>query len=198
MIYNENVNKDQEYLGKLRDYYAKHRILPSLSGIGALVGIKAKSAVSAMVKRLEGEGFLSHAPDRRVQPGSRFFERDVADTIRAGAPEAAHDVLREAVSIDAELIDTPSRTLLLEVKGDSMRDAGIMEGDTVVVERGAPTKLGDIVVAIVDGEYTVKYLAENKNGFYLKPANENHDNIYPETHLEMFGLVTGCFRRYVK
>jgi repressor LexA len=190
------MNRDPEYLDKLRDYYAQHRILPSLSGIGAMVGIKAKSAVSVMVGRLEDAGYLGYAPDRRVQPGPRFFEREIADTIRAGSPESAHDVLREAVSIDADLIDTPSKTLLLQVKGDSMVEAGIMDGDTVVVEKGAPAKSGDVVVAVVDSEYTVKYLAKDKHGFYLKPGNKGYSIIRPENHLEVFGLVTGCYRKY--
>jgi len=190
------VNRDLEYLDKLRDYYAKHRVLPSLAGIGSLVGIKAKSAASAMVKRLKLVGYLDYAPDRRVRPGARFFDREIADTIRAGSPESAHDVPHEAVSIDAKLIDTPSKTLLLQVKGDSMIEAGIMDGDTVVVEKGAPAKPGSVVVAIVDGEYTVKYLAEDRHGFYLKPGNRNYQIIRPEAHLEVFGLVTGCFRKY--
>ncbi len=190
------MSKDPEYLGKLRDYYATHRILPSFAGIGALVGMKSKSAVSAMVKRLMEAGFLDYAPDRRLQPGGRFFEREILGSVRAGLPQPANDSHGDTLTIDEYLIESPSRSVLLTVKGDSMIDAGLLPGDTVVVKKGAPAKNGDIVVAIVDNEFTVKYLAHDKNGFFLKPGNRAYPPIRPHDHLEIFGLVVGSFRKY--
>ena len=190
------MNRDKEYLAKLQDYYAEHRILPSFSGMGALVGMKSKSAVSAMVGRLMELGYLAYAPDRRIQPGKRFFEREVADTIQAGLPRPANDAVAEACSIDEYLIDSPSRTVMLTVKGESMIEAGLMPGDTVIVKKGAPARLGDIVVAIVDNEFTVKYLEQDKAGFYLRPGNKAFPTIRPNDHLEVFGLVVGSFRKY--
>lgn len=190
------MSKDMEYLGKLQDYYAQHRTLPSLANIGALVGLKAKSAVAVMVGRLKEAGYLDHAPDRRLQPGKLFFEREILDSVRAGLPQPANDARTEAFSIDEYLIDSPSRTVLLSIKGDSMIEAGLMPGDTVIVKKGAPAKPGDIVVAIVDNEFTVKYLAKDKNSFYLKPGNKAYAPIRANDHLEMFGLVVGSFRKY--
>jgi SOS-response transcriptional repressor LexA len=74
--------------------------------------------------------------------------------------------------------------------------AGLLPGDTVVVKRGAPAKAGDIVVARVDGEFTVKYLAQGRSGFYLKPGNVEFDDIRPKDELEIVGRVTGSFRKY--
>ncbi|MFV3352541.1 LexA family protein [Aeromonas veronii] len=190
------MNRDKEYLSKLQDYYAKHRILPSFSGVGALVGMKSKSAVSVMVGRLMELGYLAYAPDRRIQPGKRFFERDVAGTIQAGLPRPANDLVVEACSIDEYLIESPSRTVMLTIRGESMIEAGLMSGDTVIVKKGVPAKLGDIVVAIVDNEFTVKYLEQDKVGFYLRPSNEAFPLIRPHDHLEIFGLVVGAFRKY--
>ena len=190
------MSKDMEYLGSLKDYYAKHRILPSFSAIGLLVGMKSKSAVSAMVNRLREVGYLDFAPDRRLQPGKRFFEREVMDSVQAGLARQANDVASEAMSIDDYLIESPSRTIMLTVKGDSMTDAGLMQGDVVIVKKGAPAKEGDIVVAIVDNEFTIKYLALDKTGFYLKPGNKGYPPIRPKDHLEVFGLVVGSFRKY--
>lgn len=82
------------------------------------------------------------------------------------------------------------------VRGDSMIEAGLMPGDTVIVKKNAPHKIGDIVVAMVDGDYTVKYLAHDKAGFYLKPGNQAYPPIRADDHLEIFGLVVGCFRKY--
>lgn len=190
------MSKDTEYLAKLQDYYAEHRILPSFAGIGAIVGMKSKSAVSAMVGRMIAAGYLAYAPDRRLQPEKRFFEREIADTIQAGVPRAANDVVADAIAIDAHLIDTPSRAVLLTVKGDSMADAGLVPGDTVIVKKGAPAKPGDIVVAIIDNEFTVKYLERDKAGFYLRPGNKAYSPIRAQDHLEIFGLVVGMFRKY--
>lgn len=189
-------NRDTEYLGKLRDYYAQHRVLPSFSGIARLVGLKSTSAVSAMVDRMKAVGLLESTPDRRLQPGKAFFEREVLDSVRAGVPQPANDVHQEVVTIDEYLIDTPSRTALLTVKGDSMIEAGIMPGDKVLVKKYAPTKSGDIVVALVDNEYTVKYLEQDKKGFYLKPGNKDYQLIRPKDSLVMLGPVVGVFRKY--
>lgn len=191
------MSKDPEYLAKLQDYYAEHRILPSFSGMGTLVGMKSKSAVSAMVGRLIEAGYLAYAPDRRIQPEKRFFEREIADSIQAGLPRPANDCQADYCSIDEYLIETPSRTVLLTVKGESMIDAGLLPGDTLIVKKGAPAKPGDIVVAIVDNEFTVKYLEQDKAGaFYLRPGNKAFSAIHPHDHLEVFGLVVGSFRKY--
>ncbi len=189
-------NRDQEHLDKLREYYAEHRVLPSFSVIAKLVGLKTTSAVSAMVGRMKEAGILDAAPDRRLQPGKRFFEREVLDNVQAGMPQSANEPGIEALNIDSYLIDNPSRSVLLTVKGESMVEAGLMSGDTVVVKKGAPGRPGDIVVAIVDGEYTVKYLAQDKRGFFLKPGNKAYPIIRAKDHLEVFGLVVGSFRKY--
>ena len=78
--------------------------------------------------------------------------------MRAGLPEAVDDDEPDAVTIDDYLIERPSQTVLVRVKGDSMMDAGIFEGDLVVVEKRAAAQKGDIVVAIVDNQFTLKRL----------------------------------------
>lgn len=188
--------RDHEYLNNLRDYYAKHRALPSFSVIATMVGLRSTSAVSAMVSRLKSESYLESAPDKRLKPGKRFFEREILGSVQAGLPTPANDGFIETISIDSHLIDQPSRSVLLTVKGESMVDAGLLDGDIVVVKKDAPTKAGDIVVAIVDNEYTIKFLESDKRGFYLKPANKSFPEIRANGHLEMFGLVVGSFRKY--
>lgn len=190
------MTKDPEYLAKLRDYYAEHRILPSFSGMATLVGMKSKAAVSAMVGRLREAGYLDYAPDRRIQPGRRFFEREVLDNIRAGRPQSANEGGGELINIDGYLIENPSRTVLLSVKGDSMIEAGLLPGDTLIVKKNAPADPGDVVVAIVDNEFTVKYLAKDKRGFFLRPGNEAYQPIRANDRLEIYGLVVGSFRKY--
>jgi len=188
---------DTDYLGKLQDYYAKHRLLPSFAAIGELLGLKSKGSVAAMAKRLKEQGYIESGPSGRLAPGKRFFEREVVDSVRAGLPQPAFETPLTSLSIDEHLIRNPSKSLLLKVKGDSMEDAGLMEGDVVVVQRGSPAKTGDIVVAIVDNEFTIKYLElDDKGEFYLRPGNKGYPPIRPREQLEVFGKVVGSFRRY--
>jgi SOS-response transcriptional repressor LexA len=189
-------NRDDQYLAKLRDYYAEHRVLPSYGSVAKLIGLRTTSAVAAMVNRMKATGHLESSPDRRLQPGNRFFERALADPANAGLPQLTNDALPEGFNIDAHLIDTPSRTVLLAVTDDSMVDAGLLPGDIVIVKKGAPASAGDIVVAIVDREYTIRFLAKDDQGFYLKPGNISCQDIRPTDSLELFGVVVGAFRKY--
>lgn len=187
---------DRQYLARLQDYYAKHRVLPSYARIGELVGLNSKASVAEMVLRLKGEGFLQSTPDKRLKPGKRFFERAVAENVRAGMPSPAADIGAESLTIDEHLVVNPSRTILIKVKGDSMIDAGILDGDTVVVEKRTAANVGDIVVAILENEFTLKRLAREKGRIVLRPENKAYPIIRPKDDLEIFGVVVGQFRSY--
>lgn len=190
------MSNDGQYLTKLQDYYARHRVVPSYSRIGALVGLRSKASVAAMVRRLKKDGLLESSPDRRLKPGARFFEREHAESVQAGLPAPAADSLTETRSIDDYLVAHPSRTLLITVKGDSMIDAGILPGDRVIVEKRTAASHGDIVVAIVDNEFTVKRLAKERGRLVLKPENRAYPVIRPREQAEIFGVVTGLVRKY--
>lgn len=133
---------------------------------------------------------------RRHQALPSIFARPLLGRVRAGALEPAEEHFAGGVNIDDALVQAPERTVLLRVKGDSMVEAGLRDGDTVVVERGSPARVGDIVVAIVDGEYTVKHLALDGEQFYLRAANGNYADLRPRDRLEVYGLVVGMFRTY--
>lgn len=190
------MNNDALYLSKLRDYYATHKVLPPYSTLMQLVGFRSKSPVAALVGRLKLAGFLESTPDKRLRPGKRFFERPVYESVRAGFPSPAADAQHDALTIDDYLVEHPSKTVLVTVKGDSMIGAGIHSGDVVVVEKGAPAKLGDIVIALVDNEFTLKYLDKEKDNYVLRPANLAYPLIHPRGELEIFGVVVGQFRKY--
>ncbi|WP_035051553.1 LexA family protein [Andreprevotia chitinilytica] len=190
-------NRDTEYLGKLQDYYADYRILPSYATIGELLGMASKSAVSALVKRLTLAGFIEMTPDKRLAPTKRFFERELADfNVPAGLPAAANDAMSESLSIDEYLIPRPSNTIMVKVRGDSMVEAGIHDGDIAIVEKRHAASIGDVVVAIVDGEYTLKELARDKQGYLLLPKNIDFQPIRPKEGLEIFGIMVGLVRKY--
>ena len=190
------MSNDRSYLALLQDYYAQHRALPSFAFIGSLLGLKSKSSVAAMVARLKLAGYVESTPDRRLAPTKRFFERPLAESpVHAGLPSAIEDAPADALTIDDYLIERPSQTVLVRVKGDSMMDAGILDGDLVVVEKAAAAKRGDIVVAIVDGEFTLKTLDLERGRFVLKPENPAYPVIRPEGALEIFGVMVGLVRK---
>src|SRR5258708_38900810 len=186
---------DRGELEKLQDYYAEHKVIPSYSVLAGLWGISAKSWVSECVKRYEEAGYLDWTPDKQLKPGARFFERKLADsTVQAGLPNPAISDGYDLITIDDWLVRIPSKTALVRVKGDSMIDAGIHEGDLLVVEVQPTANVGEIVVAIVDNEFTVKYLQKERNDFVLKPANKADPVIRPEGRREIFGGMAGRAR----
>jgi len=135
--------------------------------------------------------------NRRIgDPTKRFFERTLAESpVHAGLPNPIDDAEGDALTIDDYLIERPSQTVLVRVKGDSMMDAGILEGDLVVVEKAAAAKRGDIVIAIVDGQFTLKRLDLDRGSFVLKPENKAYPVIRPEGTLEIFGVMVGLVRK---
>jgi len=190
------MSNDRSYLASLQDYYARHRALPSYASIGELLGLRSKSSVAALVARLKLAGFIDSTPDKRLAPTRRFFERPLAaEPVLAGMPNPVDDAPTDALTIDDYLIERPSQTVLVRVKGDSMIDAGILEGDLVVVERTAAARRGDVVIAIVDNQFTLKRLDLDRGRFVLRPENKAYPVIRPEGALEIFGVMVGLVRK---
>ncbi|MDP2810447.1 MAG: LexA family transcriptional regulator [Rhodocyclaceae bacterium] len=190
--------RDAGYLDRLRDYYADARRIPTLRRVAELMGFASKTAAKKLLYRLDAAGFVERTPDDDAWiPASRFFERHLAEApVRAGVPDMIEGTQGELFLVDQYLVRQPSRTVMVPVKGDSMIDAGIHDGDIVVVERAGAARDGDIVVAIVDDEFTLKELGQEKGRFVLKPRNPAYPVIRPRGQLEIFGVVTGLIRRY--
>lgn len=190
------MSKDSRYLSQLQDYYSDHGVFPPYSGIARLLGMRSKSSAAAFVSRMRDAGFLDAGADRRLRPGARFFERPARAAVRAGMPENAEETFIEPHSLDRYLVDIPSRTVLIQVKGESMRDAGILPGDLAVVELAVDAHDGDLVVARVDGEFTLKRLIRRDGRIVLRPANPSFPDIMADEALEIVGRVRGIVRRY--
>jgi len=116
-------------------------------------------------------------------------------SIQAGFPSPATDNLKQDMHLDEYLVSKPNNTIYIKVAWDSMIDAGIHPWDWVIVEKWAKVDLWDIVVAVVDNEYTLKYYNKDWWQVYLAPANKSYDNIYPKESLEIFGVVVWVFRK---
>lgn len=200
VLYNGGVkptDRDHKHLAMLQGYYAQHRVLPSYARLMSLLGFASKSAVKKVLERLEGAGMLERTSDGDWSPSDRFFERAIASQpVPAGMPVSADGVDLEPMTIDRFLIQQPAQTVLIRVKGDSMVEAGIHDGDLAVVERKSDAPVGSIVVAVVDDQFTLKTLARDQTGYHLLPANPNYPVIRPAGRLELYGVLVGLVRKY--
>jgi SOS regulatory protein LexA len=116
--------------------------------------------------------------------------------VEAGFPSPAEEELIDTMSLDDYLIDNKEASYLLEVKGDSMINAGILPGDVVIVERTHAPRVGDIVIAEIDGDWTMKYLRKRGDTLSLAPANPRYKPIVPKNELKVVAVVTAVVRKY--
>jgi SOS-response transcriptional repressor LexA len=190
-------------LSKLQDYYARHRSLPSRSAMALILGATEERLLAALA-RLVSQGFLRRNPDdaTEYEPMRAFFGGPLAMSVPAGAASLPFD---EAIDqVDWRQIEqlgvkvkNPSRTLMIRVKGDSMIDAQINSGDLAIVEVDKEAFVGDIVVAWVDGGWTLKRLVRDEagEGFALKPENAAYPLIRPQGELKILGVMVGLVRQ---
>ncbi len=124
----------------------------------------------------------------------------VGDCVRAGFPSPAEDFAATRIDLTAELITHPQATFMIRVSGESMIDAGIADGDVLIVDRALKPEHGSVVVAVVDGEFTVKYLHQRFGQFKLRAANPTYPDIIPREGqmVEVWGVVTASIKRFRK
>jgi DNA polymerase V len=118
--------------------------------------------------------------------------------VPAGFPSPATDYMEDGLDLNEFLIQHKAATFLFRVQGDSMRDAGIVDGDKVVVDRSVEPQHNQIVVAVVDGEYTIKRLYRTRDRIELHAENATYQPIVitADSQLEVWGVVVGVVRRY--
>ena len=175
-------------------YRSKHR-MPSYSEIMRLTGYRSKSAAHHFVRTLIERGVLAKDRTGKLIP-KRLGGTRLLGLVEAGFPSAAEEELLDVMNFDEYLVPNKESTYILKVKGDSMLDAGINPGDMVIVERRASYKPGQIVVAMIDGEYTMKYLRKKGSAHYLEPANKKYQPIYPRESFCVEAVVTAVVRKY--
>ena len=178
------------------EFYQRNKRMPSYTEIMDLVGFKSKNAVAKLVTKMIDEGIVTKDTAGKLIPTRMFDEVPLLGLVEAGFPTTAEESTTDTLSIDEYLIEHKEATYILEVKGDSMIEAGICEGDLVIVERGVQPKIGDIVIAEVDGGWTMKYYRKKGTQIYLEPANRNYKPIYPTYDLKIAAIVRGVVRKY--
>ncbi len=187
----------KNYLQKISDFYFEYGRLPSYSEIMELTGLRSKNSVYKLMQKLLKKNWVGKDEFGKYIPGPRMTGTvSVLGTVQAGFPSPAEEELADVLSLDEFLVEKKEATYILEVSGDSMVDAGIMPGDMVLVERGREPKTGDIVVAEVDNDWTMKYFRKDGSRVYLEAANDNYPDFYPEKELKIAAVVKAVLRKY--
>lgn len=186
----------KEKLSRIRQYYRQNKIMPTYDELCLLFGFKSKNAAFKLINRMVDLGFVEKMDKGRLKPGTHLLGLPLFNSVQAGAPTVEEEIMLDRLDLNDYLVQKPENTVLINVRGDSMIGAGIHEGDKVIVDRKAHPQTGDVVVAIVDGQYTVKYLDKAKGGgVVLQPANPYYEAIIPKNELCVFGKVVGVIRK---
>lgn len=186
-----------EKIEQLRAFHQAEGRAPSYAEMAELFDYKSKAAVYGPVNKLIALGYLE-----KSRNGSVVLTKKITGSIKllgavqAGFPSPAEEELVDTINLDQYLVRRPEATYLLTVSGNSMIEAGIQPGDLVLVEKGGVPKQNDIVIAQIDGEWTMKYFGKDKTGVFLDPANAKYTRMRPERSLSIGGIVKAIVRRY--
>ena len=188
---------------------------PSVREIGEAVGLQSSSTVHSHLTQLEQKGYIRRDPTKpraimvlkSNNDMDNFYEEmdnqsfdemiklPVIGDVAAGAPILASENVQDTITLPMHLV-RHNNAFLLKVKGESMVNAGILDGDLIIVSPQKVANNGDIVVALIGDEATVKTFYREKNRIRLQPENDTMTPIYV-TEVELIGKVTGLFRPFV-
>lgn len=177
---------------------------PTMREIGLHMGIRSTNGVNDHLKALERKGYivredLKSRTLRPVAPKSRAREVPLVGRVAAGQPLLAVENLEDTLRVDRSLVGEAEQVFALRVTGESMIKDGILDGDLVFVRSQETARSGEIVVALVDDEATVKRYYPEPDGVRLQPANDAMEPLWvrPETGVELrlLGVVIGVYRQ---
>lgn len=186
----------EKYKKRIVAFYRRNKRMPNYAEIMALLSFKSKNAVFKLVNKLVEEKFLSKDDKGKLIPKNIFGELRILGQVEAGFPSPAEEELIDTISLDDFLIKNKEATYMLKVSGESMKDAGIMPGDMVLVDRSLTPADGNIVIAEVDNQWTIKYFKKVGTRIHLEPANRKFPNIYPQEELHIAAVVKAVIRKY--
>lgn len=198
----EMTTRQRQILNYIKEQADRKGYPPSVREIGAAVGLSSSSTVHSHLNALERHGMIRRDPtkpralevlDRSGRkPISRGKNLPLVGQVAAGSPLLAEENIEDYLTVPDELASSGS--FLLTVKGDSMIDAGIFDGDIIVVRQQQTADNSDIVVALMDDEATVKRFYKESDRIRLQPENSAMAPIYTK-NVTILGKVTGLMRR---
>ena len=188
------TEKQKTFFEKLKELYGQD-VLPSFDIIAKEFGFKHKNSVWQYFNKLKGENLIEERNNHFYINKELFGAILFSSAVKAGFASVAEDYVEKRVSLDDSFdINNPS-TFLFTVSGDSMIDLGIFEGDKVIVRKTNSARDGEIVIAYIDGGYTLKTYRNKQGKVWLQPANDNYPNLYPKEQLIIFGVAQGIVRK---
>ncbi|MDI9513670.1 MAG: transcriptional repressor LexA [Clostridiaceae bacterium] len=202
--------KQQQILDFVNRQVAEKGYPPSVREICQAVGFKSTSTVHAYLKKLEEEGLIEKdatkpralriLDDKSTSLEGYISDREIENIpvlgrITAGQPILAVENIEETFPVPVQYLHN-STVFMLKVRGDSMINAGILDGDYIMVKQQNTANNGDIVAALIGEEATVKTFYKEKGHIRLQPANPSYDPIIVEDDLTILGKVIGLFRQY--
>jgi repressor LexA len=206
------TSRQSEILESIRAFIVEHGYPPTVRELAGACGLKSPRSASQHLDALEKKGYIRRGRDksraieivsmRRSRDAEDRLEGDVLDiplvgTVPAGPPDSAVEDVEAVYRVDAGLFGKGEK-FLLRVTGESMVGADIVEGDLLVVERGEAAENGDIVVALIDDEATVKRYAKRRGEILLVPENDRMAPIRlsgEASRVRILGKVVGLLRR---
>jgi len=186
---------ENSYKTKVESFYKSHKRMPTYSEMMKLFDFKSKNAVFKIVEKMVEAGVVAKDHLGRLVPTGSFGEVSVLGLVKAGLPAEAEEI-KDTVNLNDFLVEKSEDTYMLKVDGYSMIDAHIEKGDMVLVERTNTAKDMQIVIAEVDGEFTMKYFRVDGNKKWLEPANKNYKPIYPTQSLNVIAILKAVVRKY--
>ncbi len=201
------TRRQQEILQYISDYISRHHYPPSYQEIADAFHITSKHGVARHLEALERKGYIERHTTRarsiqivhpEFQPASGTVQLPVIGRVAAGYPVLAEENIEGYVELPRGMIRQEGRYFALRVQGDSMVNAGILDGDLVIVQSARTARPRDIVVALVGDEVTVKRLMQQEGQTYLKAENPDYPDIFPEGEWSIQGKVIGLIRETVQ
>jgi len=197
------TDRQKQLLDFIVKQIREHNLPPSISEMATQLKVKSKNAIAKLLNALEDQGFIKTSGKARgitvLDSLGEIMEKGlirvpILGHIQAGSPHLAEEHVEEWINLPSSLIKSRRDVFLLKVRGDSMINAGIFEGDLVIVRPTKDVKNNDIVVALLHDEATVKRFIQIKNRAYLKAENPDYKNIYPKEDWMVQGKVVGVIR----
>lgn len=197
--------KELQLFKFIENYQLKHGASPTVREMRGHMKLKSDGFVVHCLKSLVEKGVIQKGdtprsikllPKVQERLDSGVTKIPVLGAIPAGGPVISDENVEDWVSFGADELQNPSDCFILKVRGDSMIGAGIFEGDFVIANSKATPREGDFVIALVDGGSTVKRYMRSGRQIFLRPENAKYKDIYPESDLQVQGVVVGLLRWY--
>lgn len=194
------TKRQREVLDYIERHIREEGLPPTIREIGARFALSSTGSVRDHLRALSEKKYIECIPRAargiRLLRGESYVPVPVAGRIAAGVPELATEDIEGGISVDVKLAGGGSN-FALKVKGDSMIDAGIREGDYVIVRPQRACGPGDIVIALIEDEATVKRFVRQGGRFVLEPANQAYEPVQLDSNVKIIGKVVGLMRYYI-